>query len=657
MVNKRFNNMIVVPIVSSIAFLLASMRCYAIVLPIEVVGEPGTSESVTITLPENAPKVTGIDLKINNIEYPNEIDLRVNKGSWISLNNKTATTFGAGYGYGGIGSPVVTLNEHVHLPNDLVTAGSNTVTFKFDYSDGNCSGFRVLALWFTDSNNKQVVDSTPRIQEDPGTWTPPLNDPKDIAEGLKLWRTATLKSSFGPDNHTLQAHCQDCHASTGMDLKYFNFSNKDIIARSEFHGLSPLQGKQIASYIRSLPASDGSVDGRPWNPPFQPGPGLSSRTNTQWSAGAGNSAILARDADEAHYLFPKGISQAAIQKLATPGPDQLNPRDIPISLPLLTWDQWLPKEAPQDIFGVKTFHNSQMYKMLANRSSQLWVPINNTVGGGLDKWLQTQVPLRESMNAYGPKASWNRTVAQQAYSIAQWVAIHTWQIEQEHFLAYPASKLNWFTNIPFGVSPNTLKIPSGMVSGTVLGDVYLGSAWYQIQLSVDSGDNHPGGNSPIDWAYYPGVISHLYSDGAPAQPMRLTEGFLIAMRNFDGPIKNGQWGGWDPAYQDNILSIFSWPPLALWHGQMQTFRSVMDALLPVWLERANSYSPREYYKYEYVSSESVPSGYMAANWYSGLWGEIPILRKAGVNPDILNQLANFGKTVFPKADWSSQLNL
>jgi hypothetical protein len=38
----------------------------------------------------------------------------------------------------------------------------------------------------------------------------------------------------------------------GRDLKYFNFSNNSIITRSRFHGLTTLQGEQIAAYIRSL---------------------------------------------------------------------------------------------------------------------------------------------------------------------------------------------------------------------------------------------------------------------------------------------------------------------------------------------------------------------------------------------------------------------
>src|SRR5207249_8229093 len=48
--------------------------------------------------------------------------------------------------------------------------------------------------------------------------------------------------------------------------------------RSMFHGLSEQQGELVASYIRSLPVPN---PGRPWNPPYQPGPGLIRRIRSE----------------------------------------------------------------------------------------------------------------------------------------------------------------------------------------------------------------------------------------------------------------------------------------------------------------------------------------------------------------------------------------
>ena len=44
------------------------------------------------------------------------------------------------------------------------------------------------------------------------------------------------------------------------------------------------EGKKVASYIRRLAVP---VLGRPWNPPYQPGPGLDSKPVSHWAAGAG----------------------------------------------------------------------------------------------------------------------------------------------------------------------------------------------------------------------------------------------------------------------------------------------------------------------------------------------------------------------------------
>ena len=93
----------------------------------------------------------------------------------------------------------------------------------------------------------------PSSEEDPGTWMPPLRDSDSIRAGKQLWESAPLRASALTDAPQIRAHCADCHAYDGRDLKYFSFSNGSIIARSRFHGLSDIQGQQIASYIRSLP--------------------------------------------------------------------------------------------------------------------------------------------------------------------------------------------------------------------------------------------------------------------------------------------------------------------------------------------------------------------------------------------------------------------
>src|SRR6202012_4739149 len=168
---------------------------------------------------------------------------------------------------------------------------------------------------------------------DPNSWAPLRPGATDIAEGKKLWYGAALVASNRPGAPAIHAHCSDCHAQDGRDLKYFNYSNASIVARAQFHGLSALQGEQIASYIRKLPVPN---PGRPWNPPYQPGPGLDARPVSEWAAGAGLSSALA--ADDISRLTHDSIAKETFN------PDgNLNPREIPISLQLPDWNHWLPR--------------------------------------------------------------------------------------------------------------------------------------------------------------------------------------------------------------------------------------------------------------------------------------------------------------------------
>src|SRR5207249_4747526 len=243
------------------------------------------------------------------------------------------------------------------------------IRFRFNYSNGVVSGFRVLAFDLLAGDSSPVLEPGAFMQEDPNTWTPPLRDSDSIRAGQDLWQNAQLMARSLPNAQPIHAHCSDCHAHDGRDLKYFSFSNASIIARSRFHSLSDLQGQQIASYIRSLPVPS---PGRPWNPPYQPGPGLDAQPVANWAAGAGLSWVLDSDSAALAFIFaPKGdlarqpdignAPESAIVAAITPDvfrPDgNLNPREIPISLQLPDWNHWLPRVHPLDAWG-PAFENS-----------------------------------------------------------------------------------------------------------------------------------------------------------------------------------------------------------------------------------------------------------------------------------------------------------
>ena len=261
-----------------------------ITLPIEVVGPDGTTATASFAMPQGANLSGQLQLwmQIHNLKYDTEASVQVNNSAWLPISTGSVTLLGNAAAFGGIGGGFHTLQMTLNLPAGAVTSGTNTITFRFNGTDGVTSGFRVLAFNIQ-SAGSNLLPSSLFVNDNPNNWQPPSTAASDIAAGLALYQGAALT---GPTTGPIQAHCSDCHTIDGRDLKYFNYSNNSIEARAVFHGLTAQQGAQIASYIRSLNLPN---PGMPWNPPYQPGPGLDSQPVTNWAAGAGLDAVLDND--------------------------------------------------------------------------------------------------------------------------------------------------------------------------------------------------------------------------------------------------------------------------------------------------------------------------------------------------------------------------
>ena len=355
-----------------------------VLLPIEVLGADGTVVSRNITLPaEQAEPVRSLWLQIHGLRYADQASVQVNSSAWMPLNNNTVTIAEPGKTYGGIGGGFATLAMTLALPDGAVAGGDNTIRFRFNHTDGFVSSYRVLAFNFLTAEGKKILPAGDFVEDAPESWVPPLPDAASILAGKELWHSASLAANNRPNSPTIQARCADCHAQDGRDLKYFNFSNASIIARARFHGLSELQSGQIASYIRSLPLPS---PGRPWNPPYQPGPGLDGQPVSNWAAGAGLAWVLDQDTDALPYLAgqsggknsapsnPAGkvSSLAALAGQITPDifrPDgNLNAHEIPIAMQLPDWNQWLPRVHPKDAWGA-AFSQSEFAALYGDEAS------------------------------------------------------------------------------------------------------------------------------------------------------------------------------------------------------------------------------------------------------------------------------------------------
>ena len=130
-----------------------------------------------------------------------------------------------------MGGILDTLRFHIPITNEVRYDGTNQVDFRFN-DDGIAGsiGYRVLGMhWRVGTNN--LTSTNQFVWDDPASWTPVTTNAAAIADGLDAWRNLVIQER----GTNINARCADCHAPDGRDLKYFNYSDRSIIARSIFH--------------------------------------------------------------------------------------------------------------------------------------------------------------------------------------------------------------------------------------------------------------------------------------------------------------------------------------------------------------------------------------------------------------------------------------
>ena len=529
----------------------ASTPGNTMVTPVEVIGAQGETGTRTFTLtPAEVSSAVTFWFQGNHLGYnpslqtlpPGKASMSLNGGSWLALTNETVRVEQPGLTFEGIDGGVWdTVKATVPISSlGTLEAGSNTVSFRMNQTEGVSAGFRILAFNLLDVNGNQIIPSAQFADDDPSLWTAPLNDAADIAAGRSLWQSAALTVPIVPttmspaSSISILAHCGDCHTQDGRDLKYFNYSNYAIVARSQFHGLPELQGQQIASYIRAgIPNAPAfSSYARPWNPPYQPGPGINSRSIADWSAGAGTRWILDNDLTTLAYIFPNGYTTEAI-----PSTGDIDKREIPIFYPLPTWNQWLPTIAPVDAYP--NFTSSGLYGRYKIMRSQIGAGgatetayITNGQAGqsgsessfasDMYKWIFTDRTAL-GLPTLG-SSTWTPTSSNDAYALAHWQNAKAWEIMHEfnlegvipqsegYSLTMPTDDRTWNSPLPFFTALFRIGIPTlgagnpalNNFAGDETKDSYFTSAWYYLQILLHSGQRQHGGNNPIDWGYFLG---------------------------------------------------------------------------------------------------------------------------------------------------------
>jgi hypothetical protein len=645
-----------------------------VTLPLEVIGPNGTTVSAWVTLPSGA-NLTGqlvLGMAIHGVRFDTQASVQVNNSGWLPISTGNVTLLGNAAAYGGIGGGFATLRMNMNLPAGAVQAGGNTITFRFNQTDGRVSGFRVLGFNILAADGTPLIPQSTFVYEDPNTWQPPSTAASDIAAGETLWRTAPLTIPVIATGGTqpIQAHCTDCHAQDGRDLKYFNYSNNSIQTRALFHGLTAEQGNQIASYIRTLNVVN---PGRPWRPPYQPGPGLDSQPAIEWSAGAGLESIMESDQDMVNAIFPSGIQPSVFAATS-----RLDQREVPLTVQLPDWNQWLPGTHPIDAFGAAftTSGYNTIYQTLSsslqvnNPSVYVGQELNfqNWFGAFYDFYVQMGTPIWNNS-----PASWTPANVDAMYSLSQWGLVKNWELNNQFQLEGLAQSIfgpqadprAWYSNFPFFVSPHELKMPSngvvGLRNGTADTYNYLSYIWYNLQLILNDSNGQQQEQFPIDWGYAEGFVKAMGSMVAPQagiETLWMIKGLQIMQQSGAGP----QLGlaGWQPTIsQPSLLVTEEWND-GVWSGVDPTTRvALATGIVQSWLQQASQYTPQQYYAGGWTTPTAVPVPF--GNAYDGVfpdwvWFMIPRFTFIGMDPSIAAQLAAWAQTIWPNADWTAVQN-
>jgi hypothetical protein len=618
-------------------------------LPVEVVGESGTTAGVTVDVaPARAREARSLWMQIHGLTYDGMITVRVNEGPWSPLNNDTVAVAEPAKSYGGIGGGYSTLNVVLPLPAGAIVDGANTVRFRFEKTDGVASGFRVVAFNLLGANGDKLLPSETFAEDDPGSWHAPLSDAESVRAGEKLWLEAPLRANGLANAPQIQARCADCHARDGRDLKYFAFSNESIAARSRFHGLSDRQGRQIASYIRSLPYPS---PGRPWNPPYQPGPGLDSQPVERWAAGAGLKWAL--DSDNATLPFLFGSRDAGaplvprITKAAVHPDANLNPREIPIALQLPDWNRWLPQVHPIDAWG-SAFRQSEFARMPQSLREALHqgntgeLTSSGRIAGSFDRWtIARRALLKPFVESRG--TAWTPELGQKVYATKLWQLVKTWELTQEFGLE---GRREWVNTVAAAAAPAAATIPDGPagMGGSAITNEYFSASWYALQTVLNTGGHRHRDRAPIDWVYVVGRFQDLYEVSRRPEPARLLITLIKAMQSTDpriGPDDVKQ--GWRPEQNvdPSLLVNAAWAPIfkAL---PDDVRRAVTQAVLAAWLDKNQQYPVGQYFRVGLSeASYAVPAKYAGITGGQA-WTSAPSFLAAGVDPDLVRRLQKWG---------------
>lgn len=608
-------------------------------LPIEVLVPKSTVES-------RFPLTTvgdGLWAKIHGLATTNKASIQINDGPWINLNNQTVVVAEPGRSFGGIGGGFGTLT--ITIPSKDFAIGENIVRWRYNEIG---HGIRVIEFNVL-SGGKRLIPEKLFSHDDPSRWTAPLTDAASIAAGKKLWESKPIRG--------ITVHCGDCHARDGRDLKYYNFSNRALAAAGQLVGMNELEARQFASYIRTLPLK-APEKARPWNPPYQPGPGLDERPIYEWAAGAGIEAVLERDEDTLPYLLPFKINGT------------LNAREVPLAVQFPDWRHWLPGIHPIDAFGAK-FTSHPFYKQYARIRSQM--KKRDAASARLLKTLEAEW-FNYAFEFFGrggkpavdvPPHPWPVDFQRKVMGAHHWHVVKLWEIMTEFELedfgkevfGKQANDRTWLGQRVFSMAPHLMQVENKTVpingGGPVNWD-YFSMAWYQLQVVLNNSNRRNYGTGPIDFGYLNNLSVTPATRNAGMAGVLMVNLITGLQQCETGQGPENTMSGWSPKEKANAhLLVPEGHHANVWRQLSSAQRRpIIEAYLREWITKCESYSPISYYAAGLAKANEIAgTDVMGGKWLDRYWAMTANCKAHGVDPKLITRLANFGKSLWPSNNW------
>jgi hypothetical protein len=251
------------------------------------------------------------------------------------------------------------------------------------------------------------------------------------------------------------------------------------------------------------------------------------------------------------------------------------------------------------------------------------------------------------------KAPWSLALSNKVYSTQLWQLVKTWEMMQEFGLegrgrdifGSTADSRTWCNTIPAEASPAAAQIPDGPngVGGSALTNEYFSSAWYELQIILNSGNHQHKDRAPVDWVYVIGRFLDLHRQTHQPEPARLLVAVTKALQSTDphlGPESLSQ--GWRPELNidPRIMVSPAWAPIFK-PLPADVHQALTVSLLAAWMDKNAQYPVAKYLPLGASHLAYSPRTYGDVSGGEA-WKATEQFRRAGVSADLLRQLLEWG---------------